>query len=88
MKHKLTGMDKGPRNEMEMKFWELHTNKPHMWDVYKMFNMKANRAVWYPSDLMHRAEPVGGFGDDEQDGRLVYTMFFNKEKKDDTQSNT
>lgn len=56
--------------------WESDHNKPDMWRVYSLCEMRPNRAFIFRADLMHRAEPIGGFGSDASDGRLVYTAFF------------
>lgn len=76
VQHKLYGMEDGPRNPLEESIWQRDTNTPHMWNVLECVPMKANRATWYPSQYMHRAEPIGGFGEGVTDGRLVLTIFF------------
>ena len=82
VKHKELDMHDGLTTELEEKVWNRDTNNPDKWDVTHLFKMKANRAVWYPSNYMHRAEPIGGFGEGTQDGRLVLTLFFNKGEED------
>jgi hypothetical protein len=56
--------------------WERDTNRPEMWDVVSLCEMQPNRAFIFRADLWHRAEPIGGFGKDARDGRLVMTAFF------------
>jgi len=74
--HKETGMYADPRTEQEFDAWVRDTNVPDAWKVTGMVDMKKNRANILPADLMHRAEPIGGFGKDATDGRIVLTAFF------------
>jgi len=63
----------------DMAHWEADHSRPEMWQVYSMCEMAPNRAFIFRADLMHRAEPIGGFGDNPTNGRLVYTAFFDLE---------
>lgn len=74
--HRQTGMLADPRDERELKAWQEDTNKPEAWAVYEQADMKPNRAFIFPARLMHRAAPIGGFGADATNGRLVLTAFF------------
>lgn len=56
--------------------WERDTNVPEKWRVISLCQMRANRAFIFRSTLWHRAEPIGGFGTDTTNGRLVLTAFF------------
>lgn len=56
--------------------WQRDTNTPEKWQVMSLCEMRANRAFIFRSNLWHRAEPIGGFGSDARDGRLVMTAFF------------
>lgn len=76
VEHKIVGMREGPVTELDLLVWERDTNNPKYWNVWHQFDMKPNRAVVFPSCLMHRAEPVGGFGTSNYDGRMVLTGFF------------
>ena len=60
----------------DLAHWETDHSKPEMWCAYSLCEMAPNRAFIFRADLMHRAEPVGGFGDGAENGRLVYTAFF------------
>lgn len=71
-----SGMEYGPANETEREEWERWTNWPEMWNQVSMCPMKSNRAFIFDARLMHRALPIGGFGKDAKDGRLVITAFF------------
>lgn len=79
VRHKMAGLENGPESFIEQQIWERDTNVPQAWEVVGMVDMKANRATWYPSTVMHRAEPIGGFGKGVEDGRLVLTIFFDGE---------
>lgn len=70
VRHKETGMDAHIKDDEALAIWARDTNIPDAWEIHHMMPMKANRAVWYPSEYMHRAEPVGGFGQDASDGRI------------------
>lgn len=60
----------------DLTHWETDHSDPDKWRVYSLCEMKANRAFIFRANLMHRAEPIGGFGTDATNGRLVYTAFF------------
>jgi len=53
------------------------SNDRSKWTEYYRVQGKQNRALIYDSRLFHCAEPVGGFGHNAQDGRIVLTYFFN-----------
>jgi len=80
LRHIETGMDGEPANDAELKAWERDHSTPDAWEVLSMCEMKENRAFIYPSDAMHRSEPVGGFGKGAADGRLVMVTFFERAK--------
>jgi hypothetical protein len=56
--------------------WRRDTNTPDKWRVLSLCQMRANSAFIFRSNLWHRAEPIGGFGDSTANGRLVMTGFF------------
>jgi hypothetical protein len=62
--------------EVTEELWARDTNIYDRWVIKEMIPMKHNRLVVFPSGWMHRAEPVGGFGDCAENGRLVLTFFF------------
>jgi len=74
--HKKTGLCSTPINEKQLKVWQDDTNNEEAWQITNIAAMIPNRAFIFDADLMHRAEPVGGFGDNERNGRLVLTMFY------------
>ena len=52
-------------------------NNSESWVTHSLVEMKPNRAAIFPANSFHRAEPVGGFGDNQSNARLVLTGFFN-----------
>ena len=76
VKHRETGMDAQPETQEQYDAWERDTNVPEAWEITEMVEMRENRANIIAADRMHRAEPVGGFGEDATDGRIVLTAFF------------
>lgn len=76
VRHKETGLSAHPINEKQVKVWEKDHSNPDAWSIYDMCDMKQNRACVFDATLMHRSEPVGGFGDTAKDGRLVLVCFF------------
>jgi hypothetical protein len=75
LEHK-NGMRVTPRSPEEEAIWRRDTNSPQHWRVTGFCPMKFNRLFLINSDLFHRAEPIGGFGDGPLNGRLVFTAFF------------
>jgi hypothetical protein len=75
VRHKETGMDEDPDTVPEIEAWRKDTNNAGAWEAYQLFTMEANKAVLFPSRLMHRAEPIKGFGNSAKDGRIVFIAF-------------
>lgn len=76
----VSGMDRHPGTDDAFKIWERDTNVYDQWIVDSRCPMRFNRLYLIRSDLYHRAEPVDGFGNSLENGRLVLTMFFDTEK--------
>lgn len=76
VRHVKTGMRSDPRSKIEEEVWKRDTNNPNAWEIYEIAQMQPNRAAIFDASLMHRAEPVGGFGTDAKNGRLVLTAFY------------
>lgn len=51
-------------------------NNQESWEIYKKADMVENRGVLFDSSLFHCALPIGGFGDKQEDARIVLTCFF------------
>jgi hypothetical protein len=76
LRHKTHDMEFGVLTEEELGVWERDTNNPDMWDVTNYVDLVKNRLAIFPSNYMHRAEPIGGYGQGKS-SRLVMTCFFN-----------
>ena len=74
--HKSSGMFENPVNEQQEMIWKQDTNNPEAWQILDMVSMRPNRAMIFDTDKMHRSEPIGGFGDGAENGRLVLVFFF------------
>lgn len=75
VKHE-SGMDRDPEDLNGLHLWREDHSNASKWEVVEMCPMEENKACIFDADLMHRAEPIGGFGHTPKDGRLVLTMFF------------
>ena len=75
LKH-VNGMDVNPKNDEEEAVWRKDTNDESKWIKLNECPMVYNRLFLVRSDLFHRAEPVGGFGNTLENGRLVLVSFF------------
>jgi len=60
----------------DLEAWPTDHNIPEKWEIVEMCEMKENRACIFEAHKMHRAQPLGGFGTDREDGRLVLVCFF------------
>lgn len=79
VKHKTVGgLHQDPWTSAEHEVWQKDHSDPEKWVIWKFFEMERNKGVLYESKLMHRAEPVGGFGSGIEDGRLVLTCFLER----------
>ena len=72
--HKETGLVAGDGNNAAI--IERDQNNAEAWESSGLCDMVPNRAFLFESHLVHRAAPVGGFGSDQRDARLVLTVFF------------
>lgn len=78
LQHKETGMIWNPTTSEQEAIWREDTNKPDAWRITDSISMAENKACIFHSGFYHRAEPIGGFGDDNKNGRLVLTAFFSE----------
>lgn len=76
LRHKRTGMEINPQTLEELAVWSQDMNDPDAWEVMDLCEMAPNRACIFDARMFHRAEPIGGFGTNPQNGRLVLTAFF------------
>jgi hypothetical protein len=71
LKHK-----NGAVKESDPGDWKADENNPAAWEILLTCPMVQNRAFIYRSDLLHRSDPLGGFGEFKHDGRLVLIGLF------------
>jgi len=76
LSHRISGIAYAPADPLFIGVVVDDQNRPEAWDVRGMAEMKPNRAVIFDAAMMHRAEPVGGFGSTPEDARVVLTCFF------------
>ena len=80
LKH-VSGMDTHPSTPEQEELWRQDTNDPTKWLSIGGCAMAFNRLYMVDSRLFHRAEPIGGFGDSNETGRLVMVAFFTLEER-------
>lgn len=78
LSHRLTGIAYNPGLPQAVEIIIADQNRPDAWEVRNMAEMLPNRAVIFKADALHRAEPVGGFGDTPENTRVVLTCFFRR----------
>ncbi len=74
--HKETGITYAPENEEYNKILRTDQNDAEKWEIIEFIPMAKNRALIFDARRLHRAEPMGGFGDSVENGRIVLTCFF------------
>lgn len=79
LRHRKHGMERGPSNAVEAALAKRDSNDPDKWQVTMTCPMVANRALIFPAELMHQAEPYQGFGEG-RNARRVLTAFFDLEQ--------
>lgn len=78
LSHRLTGIAYSPEIPEATSIVVTDQNQPDAWQVREMAWMHPNRAVIFDAARLHRAEPVGGFGDTPENTRVVLTCFFRR----------
>lgn len=78
LSHKALGIAYHPEHPEAVNVVTSDQNNPDAWKIRDMVEMAPNRAVIFNSSRLHRAEPVGGFGDIPENTRVVLTCFFKR----------
>lgn len=78
LSHRASGIAYNPGYEFFTGVVVEDQNRPEAWVVREMAEMRPNRAVIFGASRLHRAEPVGGFGDSPENTRVVLTCFFKR----------
>lgn len=77
LRHIPSGLEEARFEDAEqMGAVEVDSDKPQCWERTLTCPMRTNRAFIYRSEQFHQSEPLGGFGSDVADGRLVIAGFF------------
>jgi hypothetical protein len=75
VKHRETGMD---RNDPELAdVWHRDCNNHDAWEVTDFCEMKPNKALFFDAELMHRGEPVSGYGQGNG-ARMIMVCFYDR----------
>jgi len=83
LRHRSLGVDRLDRETPEKVSQQLHAdeNRPEAWHTEVLVPMMPNRLLIIPADLIHRSEPVEGFGSGTEDGRLVMVISFDLQRE-------
>lgn len=76
VRHIDSGITYAPINDKCVDMIVQDQNDVSAWVSYCSSSMTQNTAVIFDANLLHRAEPIGGFGETQQDARIVLTCFF------------
>jgi len=80
LKHRVESSVKDCGDENALKCFE-DTNNYEAWEEIEMIAMKKNRLCIFDADRWHRAEPVKGYGSNNEDSRIVLTWFFTAKER-------
>ena len=75
VQHKETGVDKNDFDFYDA--WARDCNKYDKWEVKDFCEMKPNRALFFDAELMHRGEPIEGYGEGN-DSRMIMVCFYDR----------
>ncbi|WP_315809456.1 DUF6445 family protein [Pseudomonas sp. C9-3] len=75
VRHLETGVAFAPERAEFLDAIRADQNTPDAWAIVQMIDMVPNRGAVFEANTLHRAEPVGGFGEGAE-GRVVLTCFF------------
>lgn len=75
VRHKKTGVAYSPEDQAYLDLITADQNNADAWVTTDVMGGEPNMAAIFNADRLHRAEPVGGFGEGI-DSRVVLTCFF------------
>jgi hypothetical protein len=75
VEHIETGMNQNNPNLIHK--WLQDCNVKDAWRVTDLISMKENRALFFDAEMMHRGEPVEGYGEGA-DSRMILVCFFDR----------
>ena len=76
VRHTETGITYAPNNQIFVNIITYDQNNVDAWQEYERADMKENRAFIFDAQKLHCALPIGGFGENQKDSRIVLTCFF------------
>ena len=71
-----TNLEQGPEHHGEIDTSRIRPNEMADWERYKLVQAAPNRCLVHDGHAWHLAEPIGGWGREPADARLVITCFF------------
>lgn len=80
LRHTELDLTQGPFTPEQAAAVVRDQNQRGAWTIDHLCEMRADRAFIFDASLLHRAEPVGGFGRAQKDARMVLTTFFSEVK--------
>lgn len=76
VRHAPTGVAYAPQMEELANVMAARAHNLDEWITIDKVDAKQNRAAIFDAGFFHAALPVGGFGSDQSDARIVLTVFF------------
>jgi hypothetical protein len=76
VRHAEMGITYAPQNNLLVNAITHDQNNIHAWIESNRVEMKENRAFIFDARNLHCALPIGGFGKNQDDSRVVLTCFF------------
>lgn len=76
VRHNESGMTYQPESQEFVDVAVRDQNRPECWTRINTVPMAENRACIFDAGVFHCAEPIGGFGENQKEGRMVLTAFF------------
>lgn len=83
-RHKRTGLEtmpeaNGPLSIHELKRLASDWHDASQWEQTTFVPMKFNRFITYPTRMFHSRWPLEGFGTSKENGRLIWTLFYDRD---------
>ncbi len=75
VRHIETGMDRNRPSMADV--WAKDCNEYDAWEVTDYCEMAPNKALLFDAEMMHRGEPVSGYGQGN-DSRMILVCFYDK----------
>jgi hypothetical protein len=76
LSHTKTGIAYAPKKNEYVDILVNDMNNLSAWTMRYLMESKENRMAIFDAQAMHCATPIGGFGDTQENARIVLTVFF------------